>query len=85
MNREQRIEFIQAIEDTKALERAILDIIDELKSEGSKEIATCEQRLLNIGCNFFRCFFISGFSPVAKKLIEPADSKGYMPWISNAG
>ena len=28
MNREQSIEFIQAIEDTKALERAILDIID---------------------------------------------------------
>ena len=48
MNREQSIEFIQAIEDTKALERAILDIIDELKSEGSKEIADDLEQLIPI-------------------------------------
>ena len=48
MNREQSIEFIQAIEDTKALERAILDIIDELKSEGSKEIADGLEQLIPI-------------------------------------
>ena len=48
MNREQSIEFIQAIEDTKTLERAILDIIDELKSEGSKEIADGLEQLIPI-------------------------------------
>lgn len=53
MNREQRIEFIQAIEDTKALERAILDIIDELKSEGSKEIADGLEQLIPISNNRF--------------------------------
>lgn len=53
MNREQSIEFIQAIEDTKALERAILDIIDELKSEGSKEIADGLEQLIPISNNRF--------------------------------
>ena len=53
MNREQSIEFIQAIEDTKALERAILDIIDELKSEDSKEIADGLEQLIPISNNRF--------------------------------